>query len=160
MESRMGKQPQRHSAEVAQLMSMVTFRLARTQNKLSAQMSHLLRTRCDLTLAEFRVLRLLAVQPSTSMADLARQMGMDKGQLSRKIKAMQAQDLVDLTPNRSDNRKQDLRITSKGMAEVDALMPLALHRQELLRRNISDEEMAVFLRVLDRLEDAAEIRDL
>ncbi len=156
----MDKKPQKHSAEVTQLMSMVTFRLARTQNKLSAQMSHILRTRSDLTLAEFRVLRLLAVQPSTSMADLARQMAMDKGQLSRKIKAMRAQNLVDLTPNRSDNRKQDLCITSRGKAEVDALMPLSLRRQELLRRNISDEEMAVFLRVLDRLEDAAEIRDL
>ena len=156
----MGKQPQVQSAEVAELMSMVTFRLARTQNKLSAHMSHLLRTRSALTLAEFRVLRLLAVQPSTSMADLARQMGMDKGQLSRKIKAMQAQDLVDLTPNRSDQRKQDLQITSQGRSAVEALMPLAVHRQEMLRRDISDDEMEVFLSVLARLEDAADIRDL
>lgn len=146
--------------EVADLTSVVTYRLARANNKLTAQVAHLLKESSDLSLAEWRILRLLAAQNETTMADLARATEIDKGQLSRKIKALREAGHVTVTPDAVDHRKLDLSITDAGRAAVNALLPMAAKRQAALRRKISDAELAIFLDVLQRLEEAAEIREL
>ncbi|UWQ20169.1 MarR family winged helix-turn-helix transcriptional regulator [Jannaschia sp. W003] len=141
---------------IAKLTSFVTFRLSRTQSKLTAHTTNLLRAHSDMTVAEWRLMRLLDAGGPTTMATLARQVQMDKGQLSRKIKGLAARGLVELRPDPRDSRRQVLRITPEGSATIERLVPVIRRRQELLTRDISPEDMKVFMRVLAQLDEASD----
>lgn len=94
------------------------------------------------------------------MSNLAKEVDMDKGQLSRKIGAMVAKGLVQTTPNEADQRKQDVQLTAKALDISDAMMPLMQKRQDRLVERVSEEELAVFFKVLKAIDEAAEIRDI
>ncbi|UWR23349.1 MarR family winged helix-turn-helix transcriptional regulator [Sulfitobacter sp. S190] len=141
------------------LTSFVTFRLARTQNKLNAQITHYLKTHSDISLVDWRVLRLLEAMGDTTMSQLARLLQMDKGQLSRKITGLVKRALVNSRTDEIDSRQQILSIADEGRAIVEAMLPRALARQAMLTAEISQEELAQFLDVLGRIDRAAERRD-
>lgn len=143
-----------------ELRSFLTFRMARVQAKLNAQAMHLLRSQSDLSLVEWRVIQLLRLFDNASMSQLAREISMDKGQLSRKIKTLVERGIVISAPDEMDARQQKLRLSPRGVALNKDLMPMMRQRQKLLAEGISSDEMAVFLDVLKKIEAATDIRDL
>lgn len=150
-----------HIKEAARdLTSFVTFRMARTQNKLNAQAVHLLKTHSDLSLVEWRIIQLLRLAESGSLSDISAMVQMDKGQLSRKIARMIEKGLITSRPNAKDHRKHDLALTEKAQAISAEMMPLMQKRQAHLLAGVSDAELATFFNVLARIEAAAEDRDL
>lgn len=142
------------------LTSFVTFRLARTQNKLNAQASVLLKHGSGLSLVEWRIIQLLRLSEGASMSALASDVQMDKGQLSRKIAAMIDKGLVTATPNAEDHRKQDLHLTAHALAISDKMMPIMQRRQDRLVAGISQKDLDVFFKVLGSIEDAAGARNI
>lgn len=146
-------------AGVEGLRSVLTFKLARAQARLSAQASHLLRKHSDLSLVEWRVIQLLLLYGETSMSVLANEFEIDKGQLSRKINSMIDKGLVVSERDPSDQRKQILSLTSKSVAVAKHMKPIMDERQKRLRAAISDAELTSFLDVLAKIENAAIIRE-
>lgn len=142
------------------LTSFVTFRMSRAQNKLNAQATQILKSRSGLTLVEWRIIQLLKLFEGAPMTKLAAEVQMDKGQLSRKIAAMLDKGLLTATPDETDNRKQTLRLTDKAMAINAAMMPIMQKRQDMLVSDVTDEELEVFFKVLGKIDEAAEIRDI
>ena len=142
------------------LTSFVTFRMSRAQNKLNAQATKILKSRSGLTLVEWRIIQLLKLFEGAPMTKLASEVQMDKGQLSRKIAAMLNKGLLTATPDETDNRKQTLRLTDKAMAINAAMMPIMQKRQDMLVSDVTDEELEVFFKVLGKIDEAAEIRDI
>ena len=142
------------------LTSFVTFRMSRAQNKLNAQATKILKSRSGLTLVEWRIIQLLKLFEGAPMTKLAAEVQMDKGQLSRKIAAMLDKGLLTATPDETDNRKQTLRLTDKAMAINAAMMPIMQKRQDMLVSDVTDEELEVFFKVLGKIDEAAEIRDI
>jgi DNA-binding MarR family transcriptional regulator len=141
------------------LTSYVTIHLARTQNKLNAQASHILKTHSDLSLVEWRIIQLLRHFDSASISKLAREVDMDKGQVSRKVSAMVAKDLVVSLPDKNDHRRQHLHLTQGAVEIAKRVTPIMERRQALLAKGVLDADMQTFLDVLAKINAAAENRD-
>ena len=142
------------------LTSFVTFKLSRTQNKLNAQANHFLKAHSDLTLVEWRILQLMRLFEGASMSQLATEVQMDKGQLSRKVAAMTKQGLITTNVCDNDHRKQDIALTDKANAMIENMMPIMKKRQQMLVDGISKEDLDTFFRVLSVIDEAAEFRDI
>lgn len=144
----------------ADLSSFVTYRLAQTQNKLNAQATHILKMHSDLTLVEWRVLQLVHLHAGASMTTLAGEVQMDKGQLSRKLSNMIEKGLIASARNPTDSRKQDLHLTPDGRTLLETLFPVMQKRQAMLVKDVSRDDLDVFLRVLANIEEASQTRDI
>lgn len=141
------------------LTSFLTFRIARTQNKLNAQITHFLKTQSNISLVDWRVLRLLDAMGDTTMSQLSRLLQMDKGQLSRKLRALVERGLITSRVDSIDSRQQILRIDAAGRSLVAEVLPVVQRRQQLLVEAISEEELETFLDVLSKIDAAAEKRE-
>lgn len=151
--------PDGNERVAAHLTSFMTFRLARAHNKLNAQISHYLKIYSDITLVDWRVLRLLEAMGDTTMSQLSRLLQMDKGQLSRKIRGLVARKLITSRMDMVDSRQQILRIDAAGRDLVRHILPKVQERQKMLVEGISRQDLEIFLDVLARIDIASETRD-
>ncbi len=151
--------PDGNERVAAHLTSFMTFRLARAHNKLNAQISHYLKIYSDITLVDWRVLRLLEAMGDTTMSQLSRLLQMDKGQLSRKIRGLVVRKLITSRMDMVDSRQQILRIDAAGRDLVRHILPKVQERQRMLVEGISRQELEIFLDVLARIDIASETRD-
>lgn len=138
------------------LHQFLTYRLSRVQAKLNAQATRLLQREFGITLSQWRVIALVGAAGSTRLSDLAQQAAMDKGLLSRNIKVLIKDGLVQSKENDTDQRVHHLSLTPAGQDLFARVLPVTRTRQSKLRADISDDELQVFRRVLDKLEIAAE----
>jgi DNA-binding MarR family transcriptional regulator/N-acetylglutamate synthase-like GNAT family acetyltransferase len=70
------------------------------------------------SLAEVRVLYELAHQPHTTASELARQLGLDRGYLSRILRKFGERGLLDRTQSKRDGREQHLSLTPHGQSTI------------------------------------------
>lgn len=90
------------------LSSFVTFRLAKLQASLNAQATGLLKAKAGLSLVEWLLIQTLRMHESASLTELASIVQMDKGQMSRKIKAMVEKGLLRTETDKEDQRDQQI----------------------------------------------------
>ncbi|MDP5335995.1 MAG: MarR family winged helix-turn-helix transcriptional regulator, partial [Paracoccaceae bacterium] len=81
---------------------------------------------------------------------------LDKGLLSRNLKTLIEDGVVAARTDDGDHRVQILALTAKGQAIFERTLPVTRARQQMLRDDLTEEELRVFRRVLDKLEIAAE----
>ncbi|MEP0945156.1 MAG: MarR family transcriptional regulator [Rhizobiaceae bacterium] len=137
----------------------LTYRLTRLQNKLNAQAAQILRNHDGPTLTDWRILRILNSLKQSTLAEIVSLTNMDKGQLSRRISALVEQGMIHAQPDVDDFRKQNLTISETGRAAHERVLPAMRARRNHLANEISEEEYATFLSVLDRINTAANNRD-
>ena len=133
----------------------LTYRLSRVQAKLNAQGARLLNDTVGLTLSQWRVVALVGVAGQTRLSTIARDTALDKGLLSRNVKALIAAGLISAQQDKIDHRVQHLSLTSEWKEIFNRALPATRKRQDHLRADLNDEEIRVFRRVLDKLEIAA-----
>ena len=73
---------------------------------------------------QFSLLVALAIDSPTPISSLAEALGMDRTTLSRNLKPLQHQGLVQVAPDDADNRIQLVALTGEGRAALVAAMPL------------------------------------
>ena len=134
----------------------LTYRLSRVQAKLNAQGAKVLGDAVGLTLAQWRVIALVGAAGQTRLSALAKEAALDKGLLSRNLKTLIKQGLILSEQDDIDHRVQHLSLTEKGQDVFYRALPVTRKRQDWLRKDLSEEEIAVFRTVLDKLEIAAE----
>lgn len=138
--------------------SFVTFRLARLQSSLNAQGTALLKSKSGLSLVEWRLIQTLRMHGYASLTEIAGVVQMDKGQLSRKIKAMVGKGLLKAETDKHDHRVQHLTLTRKAEQLSAQMMPFMEDRQQRLLADVSTEELEVFYGVIDKIEAASKYR--
>ncbi len=134
----------------------LTYRMSRVHSKLSAQGARILRDAVGITLTQWRVIALVGAAGETRLSDLAREAALDKGLLSRNVKSLVARGLINAKQDDTDHRVQHLSLTPDGQEIFFQALPVTRRRQEWLRTDLTNEEIRVFKRVLDKLELAAE----
>lgn len=142
--------------ERAPLHSLLTYRLSRVQAKLNAQAVKLLRESVGLTLVQWRVIALVGAAGDTRLSDLAKEAVLDKGLLSRNLKTLIDQGLIQSTQDELDHRVQHLSLSPEGQAVYERALPITGRRQDWLRKDLTEEEIKVFFHVLEKLEIAAD----
>lgn len=145
---------------VRKLDSPITLKLSQVSNKLNAQSTFLLHEHSDLKLVEWRILRQLqALGMRTSMMNLAMDMQIDKGQLSRSIKEMAAKGLLSVDTDEGDNRTHLVGITELGNLSVEHVVGYSERRHRYLLSGISADDLNTFVRVLETIGEAADVRE-
>jgi len=140
------------------LHQFLTYRLSRVQAKLNAQASALLSRDAGLTLSKWRILALAGAAGQTRLSELARIAALDKGLLSRNLKIMVEDGLVNSKQDDIDHRVQHLSLTPIGQSLFDETLPKMSARQSKLRENLSPQELKILYSALDKLEIASEWR--
>ena len=101
------------------------------------------------SLTEVRVMYEIAHREDATAGDLASDLGLDKGYLSRLLKGFEAKKLLARTAAPEDGRRQLLRLTPAGMR---VFTPLEERSQEQVRRLLSaldDERRRVLLEAME-----------
>ena len=104
-----------------------------------------------LTLNEWRVMALLAVQPGLSAARLSELTGLDKMSVSRALTGLASQDRLQRTPDPHDQRRQCLRLSPQGLALHQQIQPLANEREAELFRGLNPARRVRLEKSLDDL---------
>lgn len=112
--------------------------------------------RASLTIAEFRVLRMLRDHGSTPMVKLSVETLLSPPTMTGLVDKLEDQGLVERVRNREDRREVLIAITTKGTAAVGK--GEEIHRQ-LVEKSFSvlpQSEVTLMVGLLKRLADAAE----
>ncbi|MEM8753321.1 MAG: MarR family winged helix-turn-helix transcriptional regulator [Pseudomonadota bacterium] len=109
----------------------------------------------DLTPRQWWIIAdMVELQPRTA-TELAAMADVDKGLLSRNLKVLAARGYVAVERDKIDHRQQILSLTDEGRAIYKRGLPIMEERNRNLVKDVSDEDYAVFLRVLDAIDAAA-----
>ena len=144
------------SQDTLPLHQFLTYRLSRVQAKLNAQASRILRETSGITLTQWRIIAMVGAAGRTRLSDVSRATALDKGLLSRNLKGLTEEGLISAQADDLDHRAQNLTLSERGQAIYERTLPIMRKRQANLQADLSEEELRIFRRVLDKLEIAAE----
>jgi DNA-binding MarR family transcriptional regulator len=106
-----------------------------------------------LTMAEWRILSVVAHAREVPFADLVVRAATDKGQLSRTLRVMEERGLLAMrTEGVVPNRKVTCTISLQGLALYEQVMPVARRMQAEMIRHMSGAERRAVFGALRRLE--------
>lgn len=134
----------------------LTYRLARVQAKLNAQASRLLTREAGISLTQWRMLLIIGSLKNARLSDIVRESALDKGQVSRTLKKMVADALVNREAIENDQRASGLTLTDKGQSLLTRILPLMTKRREHLTGSLAAIELDVLFDALDKLDISAE----
>lgn len=130
-----------------QLGDFLSFRLTSTANALSRQASNQLRP-FGLALPEWRTLATAGAYEPLTAAELGRRTYMDRGLVSRTLKLLAQAELIERT---GKGRNTPVRLTPRGRALYEEVLPRARERQRRLLAALSVEERTALYSALEKL---------
>lgn len=105
----------------------------------------------DLTPEQWVILSKLDKKKEMSQSELANATFKDKPTVSRILDLMVKKEMVARVVDAADKRKFIIRITPKGSEIIEAARPLVSASRKQGAANISDEEYATLIQLLDRI---------
>lgn len=94
---------------------------------------------------------LLKADKLTSQRELAVMMNIKDPTLARLVDRMERDGLLRRIENPQDKRMKFLELTEAGRTKAEAMMPLGKEFSDLLLEDITEEEVEVFQKVLDKM---------
>jgi DNA-binding MarR family transcriptional regulator len=140
------------------LFRFVPFRLNRLAAEVSAALSSEYRERYGLDIPEWRVLATLGFRNDACSAQyIAHCTRTHKSTISRAVTALMTRQLVERVENRDDRREYRLRMTRKGTALYEELIPRLLHKEQDILSCLSARERKDFALMLGKIEHSLEL---
>ncbi|HZV19774.1 MAG TPA: MarR family transcriptional regulator [Sphingobium sp.] len=110
----------------------------------------------DLSGIEWRIMSQVGDHAPLSLNELADLLNLDRGQVSRAVKAMKERGLLS-SRRRPGGPAIDITLSDEGKALHVRMVALAIERNNFLVGDIPDDELALASDVLDRLKVKAQI---
>lgn len=137
------------------LFKFVPFRLNRLGAEVSAALSSEYRERYGLDIPEWRVIATLGFRNEACSAQYISQCTRThKSTISRAVTSLMARELVERVENEDDRREFRLRMTRKGFALYEELIPRLLRREQEILSCLSAQERRDFATLLGKIEDS------
>lgn len=130
------------------------YRLSIASNAVSKLIARAYEDRFGLTIPQWRLMAVLAEQPMTQQAIVART-AMDKVTVSRAAQGLVNRHLIARTAHEVDGRSHTLALTDQGRELHADIAPLALAYEAALMSGLTPAEVETLKRLLMRLESAA-----
>ena len=108
----------------------------------------------DVSLPEARILYELAHRERSQPADLIRDLGIDAGQLSRTLQALEQRKLVSRKVSSTDKRQIDITLTAKGRTQFAELDKRSQQFAVDIIANLPGERRAELIDAMGRIEGA------
>ena len=135
------------------LFRFVPFRLNRLAAEVSAALSSEYQERYGLDIPEWRVLATLGFRDDACSAQyIAHCTRTHKSTISRAVTTLMTRQLVERVENEDDRREFRLRMTRKGEALYEELIPLLKRREQAILSCLSAQERKDFAHMLGKIE--------
>src|SRR5258708_26533427 len=140
------------------LFSFVPFRLNRLAAEVSAALSSEYQERYGLDIPEWRVLATVGFRDDACSAQyIAHCTRTHKSTISRAVTALMKRQLVERVENADDRREYRLRMTGKGKALYQQLIPRLLRKEQAILSCLSAQERKDFARLLGKIEQSLDL---
>jgi DNA-binding MarR family transcriptional regulator len=140
------------------LFKFVPFRLNRLAAEVSAALSSEYQARYGLDIPEWRVLATLGFRNQACSAQyIAHCTRTHKSTISRAVTALMTRQLVERVENKDDRREFTLRMTRKGRALYERLIPRLLRKEREIMSCLSASEQTDFARLLGKIESSLDL---
>jgi len=130
------------------------FQIAQLHSALSAQAKVIISQYGDLNLAQWRIVRVVALGIANTSTAVRNAAGLDKGQFSKMLGVLEDKGYVHLHPCEVDKRQHMIALTSKGRAAHERLGPVLDARQKHLVATLTEEEQAVVRKAIKAIAAA------
>jgi DNA-binding MarR family transcriptional regulator len=141
----------RRSANALDLDNYVPAYLTFLANKLSSGASAIYRRRFGIGIVDWRIMALLAIEPWIVAGRVCEVIGLDRAAVSRSVRFMVANGLVETRFHNGNERRQFLALTRDGILLHDKIVKVALAREEQLLDGFSDQERKTAIKLLARM---------
>jgi DNA-binding MarR family transcriptional regulator len=140
------------------LLRFVPFRLNRLAAEVSAALSDEYQERYGLDIPEWRVLATLGFRNDACNAQyISRCTRTHKSTISRAVTALMTRQLVERVENEDDRREYRLRMTRKGKALYEKLIPRLLRKEQEILSCLSAQERKDFAEMLGKIEKSLDL---
>jgi DNA-binding MarR family transcriptional regulator len=140
------------------LFGFVPFRLNRLAAEVSSALSVEYATRYGLDIPEWRVLATLGFrhEPCSAqyVADCTRT---HKSTISRAVTSLMKRQMIERVENEDDRREFRLRLTRKGAALYEELIPRLLRKEQEILSSLNAQERRDLARLLGKLEESLDL---
>jgi DNA-binding MarR family transcriptional regulator len=133
----------------------VPYFLRATANITSRMTSHFYQKFFGISIAEWRVLSMLAIEPNSTAARICEARRLDAAAVSRSIRILQHRGEVRMMEDSADGRQQRLTLTPKGQTLHDRIVDVALQLEQQMLAGFTARETEDFIGFLSRLETNA-----
>ncbi len=138
------------------LEDFLPYRLSVAANRVSRLFARQYSESYGLSIPEWRMLAVIGRFGTISPSAVGEWTAMDKVKVSRAAASLVARGLVKQAQDPKDGRGRLLRLTRKGMAVRQGMVPLACELEEQLAEGMSRTEWGSLLKALDKLATLAE----
>ena len=140
------------------LFRFVPFRLNRLAAEVSAALSSEYQERYGLDIPEWRVLATLGFRNDACSAQyVAHCTRTHKSAISRAVAALLRRQLVERVENEDDRREYRLRMTRKGKALYEEMIPRLLRKEQEILSCLSAQERKDFALMLGKIENSLDL---
>jgi DNA-binding MarR family transcriptional regulator len=140
------------------LFKFVPFRLNRLAAEVSAALSGEYRARYGLDIPEWRVLATLGFRDEACSAQyIAQCTRTHKSTISRAVTALMDRGLIERVANADDRREFSLRLTGRGRALYEELIPRLLRKERDILSCLSAQERQDFAALLGKIERSLDL---
>src|SRR5512140_3875688 len=140
------------------LFKFAPFRLNRLAAEVSAALSSEYRERYGLDIPEWRVLATLGFRNDACSAQyISHCTRTHKSTISRAVTALMKRQLVERVENEDDRREYRLRMTRKGKALYEELIPRLKRREQEILACLSAQERKQFALLLGKIEQSLDL---
>lgn len=133
--------------EISELTAHLGYWLRHVSNYVSQAFARKLAAK-DVTVAEWALLRVLYGREPTSPSQLANDMGMTRGAITKLADRLLAKGLIDREASPDDGRSHTLCLTSQGADLTPELAALADENDAECFAHLSDKDRRAMLRIL------------
>jgi DNA-binding MarR family transcriptional regulator len=140
------------------LFRFVPFRLNRLAAEVSAALSSEYQERYGLDIPEWRVLATLGFRDDPCSAQyIAHCTRTHKSTISRAVTTLMTRQLVERVENADDRREFRLRMTRKGKALYEELIPRLKRKEQVILSCLSAQERRDFAHMLGKIEQSLDL---
>jgi len=140
------------------LFRFVPFRLNRLAAEVSAALSSEYQERYGLDIPEWRVLATLGFRDDACSAQyIAHCTRTHKSTISRAVTTLMTRQLVERVENADDRREFRLRVTRKGKALYEELIPRLKRKEQAILSCLSAQERRDFAHMLGKIEQSLDL---
>ena len=140
------------------LPQFLSYRIVKLHQALNAQASAILEEKAGITLGQWRIIAMIGTATAQTSRDLAQRSAMDPAFVSRTLRTMEDDGLVEISRAEHDRRMLVVSLSPKALRIFEETMPTMQARQQALLDALDPVEQDVVFRIIDKLELAAEQR--
>lgn len=138
--------------EPKNLESLLSFRLTNLSRKFAIGGSRIFQTRFGVNARELRVLLILGNYGSLTSTEIAAVAHMDKGTISRAVKALMQRGMILGEVERQDLRRSSLRLTATGQEHYEACFAASKARMVSVLEVLDADERRQLATLLNKVE--------